>query len=630
MLAGTISRYRRDHDEGDGDRRGVQQCWGSSKGRETTRLLAMRIYVTGKVEGLTKEQVKALVESKGYEFHAFGPNTELLVYAGKPGRAKIARANSQGIRTMSWEEFATVLESSGNSASGVQGEHETGTLPHQSSDRYVAFPVEKRTKRTTFNVLRSSAFVWMNSMGLSRIDLAPVEGMANLERLYLQHNRLTEIDLSPLKDCKRLQWLNLSGNLLTGVDLQPLSLCTGLRVLELAQNRMGKVDLSPLSLCSELGTLVLSSNLISSADLSPLRECKGLKHLHLTNNKLTTIDLSPLSDCKSLQTLFIDSNNLTHVDLSGLQSCGFLCCLNLSHNQLEEVDLSPLSGLSNLCFLSIDNAGMIDVDLTPMVESWIDEMRKCRDRPTINVRESERYTRDILAYLDLDGCRRHTLLEISDNTVLLVDSTYRRQIESEDFPELHIRGEGISWVSGSELARRLYNRYGWTGLRKRLEFLPRKAALSALSMSELAGLDASAEEVMSWIPEDISFTDGLSQVHSIAVARLRQQLEESRETEGFDVEALKSTAAAVLIPRILEIRASEIRSLTLRLDERGEVDLQDLLKTHYGRRLAQELGLYQKTDMTGLQKILDAFAQIGLRIAVQHERSPDKEPESSR
>ncbi|MGY5865266.1 MAG: BRCT domain-containing protein [Candidatus Thorarchaeota archaeon] len=65
----------------------------------------MKVYVTGKVEGYTKTTLKDYIESKGHEFKSLNKATELLVIAERPGAKRIATAKSDGIPTMSWDEF---------------------------------------------------------------------------------------------------------------------------------------------------------------------------------------------------------------------------------------------------------------------------------------------------------------------------------------------------------------------------------------------------------------------------------------------------------------------------------------------------------------------------------------------
>ena len=65
-----------------------------------------RIYVTGKIEGMTKSEVKAYVESKGYEWSAsISSKLSLLVIGIKAGGSKVAKAKKLGIKIVNWDEF---------------------------------------------------------------------------------------------------------------------------------------------------------------------------------------------------------------------------------------------------------------------------------------------------------------------------------------------------------------------------------------------------------------------------------------------------------------------------------------------------------------------------------------------
>ena len=70
---------------------------GGSKGR---------IYVTGKIEGMTKADVQSYVEAKGYEWSSsITSNLTLLVIGDKPGGSKVAKAEKLGIEMLTWGEF---------------------------------------------------------------------------------------------------------------------------------------------------------------------------------------------------------------------------------------------------------------------------------------------------------------------------------------------------------------------------------------------------------------------------------------------------------------------------------------------------------------------------------------------
>jgi NAD-dependent DNA ligase len=65
----------------------------------------MRIYVTGKVEGTTKKDLKKILAEHGHEYTSFKKDTELLVFGERSGPKKLEKARSWGIRTLSWSDF---------------------------------------------------------------------------------------------------------------------------------------------------------------------------------------------------------------------------------------------------------------------------------------------------------------------------------------------------------------------------------------------------------------------------------------------------------------------------------------------------------------------------------------------
>ena len=622
--------------------------------------------MTGKVEGMTKEEVKRLIESQGYEFADFSKSTGLLVYAEKAGSSKLSKALEWGIRTISWSEFAAssgIIDLAPQQAkvgstkgTGRRESQVSSPRPNHASqihrldssqtrtDQYVTLRAEARGRPVVHNVLKSAEFVWMNGKGFSRVDLSGINALP-LSRLHLEQNCLTEIDLSPLQNVVSLEWLILSYNELSDIDLLPLSSCVGLSVLELASNHLTNIDLAPLASCGSLDTLVLSNNKLKDIDLKPLQSCKHLKHLYLSGIGLSHVDLSPLAGCSTLATLYLDANALegidltpicssrledlsiarnmfVDIDLSGLDACESLLSLDLSSNQLRVVDIAPLSQLPRLWRVLLRDNGLEHIDLTPVAESW----PKSLERHKVHL--SRRVPRGFgeIPFYGCENERCDILLEIDDRVTAFIDSVYKGQIESDDKHAFSDFKGRISWLLGPDLAKKAFEEEGWVGLKKRLKMLPRRAAFSTLSMAELTGVHAALDEVLSWISDDAGLDQGLSEVYSKAVLRLLEDLENNRSTQDLDVDAMKHTSAAVLIPRILEIRRAELESTVLRVNRNGQVDLRELRKTYYGGLLADELKLGWQTDESGLKRLHDSLSAIGLDIVIESEldRSQDK------
>ena len=65
-----------------------------------------KIYITGKIKGMTKEEVKNYAESLGYEWSpSITKSLNLLVTGEKSGKVKLEKAMKLGVEIKSWEEF---------------------------------------------------------------------------------------------------------------------------------------------------------------------------------------------------------------------------------------------------------------------------------------------------------------------------------------------------------------------------------------------------------------------------------------------------------------------------------------------------------------------------------------------
>ncbi len=70
-----------------------------------------KIYITGKIEGMTKDEVQKYVESLGYEWSSsISKNLDLLVTGEKAGKKKLDKALELGIEVNSWEDFQSKLQ----------------------------------------------------------------------------------------------------------------------------------------------------------------------------------------------------------------------------------------------------------------------------------------------------------------------------------------------------------------------------------------------------------------------------------------------------------------------------------------------------------------------------------------
>ena len=73
---------------------------------QTQVIKKMKIYVTGKVEGTTKNELRTMIEGKGIEFaNGVTKTLDYLVLAENPGEKRQEQADGFGIKMIGWEEF---------------------------------------------------------------------------------------------------------------------------------------------------------------------------------------------------------------------------------------------------------------------------------------------------------------------------------------------------------------------------------------------------------------------------------------------------------------------------------------------------------------------------------------------
>jgi hypothetical protein len=171
-------------------------------------------------------------------------------------------------------------------------------------------------------------------------------------------------------------------------------------------------------------------------------------------------------------------------------------------------------------------------------------------------------------------------------------------------------------MTGPQIAKRFHEKVGWSGLKERLALLPKEAALSALSMTELAGLETPIEDLVRVAGDDESFEEGSARIYSFAIECLQKQLDNEGPTENLDIEAMQKTRAVILVPKILELRKKEVESVVLQPNKEGEFDLREVRKTYYGGMLASRLNIPWRAKREDLEPLLTALDDLGLEVKI--------------
>ena len=138
---------------------------------------------------------------------------------------------------------------------------------------------------------------------MSISSLARLEGLENLEQLYLQGNKLDNLDTMPL--LPNLKVLSIASNNSTSVS--GIESAPALRELQSNLNKVASIE--ELDTLEELQTVAFMRNNIS--DLSPLATLQNLKSVNFSSNNIS--DLSALSNKPTLAEVHMFGNAITDI-----------------------------------------------------------------------------------------------------------------------------------------------------------------------------------------------------------------------------------------------------------------------------------------------------------------------------
>ncbi|MCH8905895.1 MAG: hypothetical protein IH840_02310, partial [Candidatus Heimdallarchaeota archaeon] len=79
---------------------------------EDSEQAKQKVYVTGKIPGMTKKLVQQFIEDKGFDWSAsISGKLSYLVIGEKAGGAKVDKAKKIGVEILTWDEFIQRVES---------------------------------------------------------------------------------------------------------------------------------------------------------------------------------------------------------------------------------------------------------------------------------------------------------------------------------------------------------------------------------------------------------------------------------------------------------------------------------------------------------------------------------------
>ncbi|UCE10900.1 MAG: leucine-rich repeat domain-containing protein [Candidatus Thorarchaeota archaeon] len=281
---------------------------------------------------------------------------------------------------------------------------------------------------------------------------------------------------------------------------------------------------------------------------------KDCSAVNLSGIDIRSIDLTPLTDCSELHALNLSDNELRELDLGPLHSCRKLVEINLSRNNLKSIDLSALA------FSTIRRA-MID---------------QKHGRPIL-------LFEPIFREVEFKGWKLGELVDLAQDSREAPHADWAKTVKALE--------ERVRWTPDSS----------W--------FAVQRGLLRYLSMIEIGGVDGDPRLIL----EDVSAEHGeeiLTRIYEKTVSLLSAQLRRGGPTVFLDVEVMKRTSAACLVPEILESREKEMEDLIVPI-RKDRAYLDEVVITHYGFEVVMGLGLEMRVGKRGLKRLKKSFEEVG-------------------
>ena len=189
-------------------------------------------------------------------------------------------------------------------------------------------------------------------------DLSVLQGMTNLERVYLEANTFHQpLQAVPWAQLANLEELDLSGNSLSGTFPPEILGLTKLRVLDLGENGITG-ELPTFGELPSLQYLGLHSNKIGGSVPSSLANLINLTHLDLSENKFIGEIPHALGNLKTLKYLFIADNSELAVGRIPTFVGSLMDLTDLSFkgsNRVASIDPTLFADMKHLVLLELDN-----------------------------------------------------------------------------------------------------------------------------------------------------------------------------------------------------------------------------------------------------------------------------------
>jgi len=144
-------------------------------------------------------------------------------------------------------------------------------------------------------------------------------------------------------------------------------------------------------------------------------------------------------------------------------------------------------------------------------------------------------------------------------------------------------------------------------------FYAQRLLLMSLRLEELAGYIGNPLKILANVSPDMVFEQAREVIFNDMIDLLAEQIEHTSRSLLLDVDRMKESKAAKLIPAILKARKKEIRDLVIPIVN-GKALLELLSLTAYGFQIMHERGMTFSATLTEYQELEEVVREIGFEI----------------
>ncbi|KAJ8952641.1 hypothetical protein NQ318_020956, partial [Aromia moschata] len=223
----------------------------------------------------------------------------------------------------------------------------------------------------------------LNALSLTlftnKFNMDFLQGLSNLEKLYLDKNEIKEVDYNMFKYTPKLRVLHLSRNRISQLPDGLFRNMSDLQQLHLWSNELITLSKETFTGLNELKSLELSNNKIMSLDEDTFSELVELVNISLRSNNLSTVSSRIFRTNIALQGVRIGNNprlNLSDYVFANLPN---LTNVNIANSNLKKLPEHLFEGSVSLSEISLTNNFLADLpesifkDLTKLKSLYLDK-----------------------------------------------------------------------------------------------------------------------------------------------------------------------------------------------------------------------------------------------------------------